>query len=156
MDWWINEKEKSGVVDNRPKCWYGKNCRTQGHNPDHAARLNHACHEIPVGDRYVRAPRRIPPAQQRPPLGGAGPARRASPPPPSRVVPLVLDPPVGVPVLSTAQPVTEVNASEVAVAAAVTAAEEANIPTPGAWPRPVVTTPEGFNAPTPPGPPDGL
>lgn len=144
-DWWINEKEKSGVVDNRPKCWYGKNCRTQGHNLDHATRLNHACHEIPVEERYSR---RAPPAQQRPPLGGAGPVRRPSPSAPPRVV---LDAPVGVPVLGAAQPVAVVNAPVVAVEAAVAAAEEeeeaeaADIPTPGR----LLDDNTGYSAPTP-------
>jgi len=148
MNWWINEKEKSGVVDNRPKCWYGKNCRTQGHNLDHATRLNHACHEIPAEERYAR---RAPPAQQRPPLGGAGPARRPSPPPPN-----VLGAPVGAPVLGAAQPVAAVNAPEVAAVAAVAVAEEeeaeaVDIPTPGRLldSYQVVAASEGYAAATP-------
>ncbi|KAF8443636.1 hypothetical protein BGX38DRAFT_1199257 [Terfezia claveryi] len=126
-NWWINEKEKSGVVDNRPKCWYGVNCRTQGHNLDHATRLNHACHETPAEERYAR---RAPRAQQRPPLGGAGPARRASPP---RHPHVALDAPVGVPVIGVAQPVAAINALEIAAAATVAAVEEeaVDIPTPG-------------------------
>eukprot|EP00033_Pygsuia_biforma_P002830 GCRY01003124.1.p1 GENE.GCRY01003124.1~~GCRY01003124.1.p1 ORF type:complete len:504 (+),score=80.84 GCRY01003124.1:330-1841(+) len=30
-------------VHSRPNCWYGRNCRTQRHNPSHASRLNHIC-----------------------------------------------------------------------------------------------------------------
>ncbi|KAF8422914.1 hypothetical protein EV426DRAFT_669739 [Tirmania nivea] len=123
MNWWITEKEKSGVVDNRPKCWYGKNCRTQRHNPDHAARLNHACHEIPLEERRVPLP------QQRPPLGNAG---RHPPLTPRRIM---LDAPVGVPELGAAQPAAAVNAPEVAtVAAAQGEAEAADLPTFGGSP----------------------
>ena len=59
MDWWICEKHRSDVVDQRDNCWYGKNCRTQNHNPDHAARLSHSCHETPAAERVNRHPRRI-------------------------------------------------------------------------------------------------
>lgn len=30
-------------ISNRENCWYGHECRTQRHNPQHAARLNHIC-----------------------------------------------------------------------------------------------------------------
>lgn len=58
ISWWIHERESTGYVDNRAKCWYGRGCRTQAHNPGHAARLIHACDEIPAGRRRNDAPAR--------------------------------------------------------------------------------------------------
>ncbi|KAI5811499.1 hypothetical protein DFH27DRAFT_648828 [Peziza echinospora] len=51
IDWWIDERERVGLVDNRDKCWYGKGCRTQTHNRAHADRLIHACNEVPASER---------------------------------------------------------------------------------------------------------
>ena len=31
------------AVRKRGDCWWGHGCRTQGHNTDHAQRLNHIC-----------------------------------------------------------------------------------------------------------------
>jgi len=39
----IPNNELPGSVTSRSNCWYGKECRTQQHNPDHARRLNHIC-----------------------------------------------------------------------------------------------------------------
>ncbi|EPS43064.1 hypothetical protein H072_2863 [Dactylellina haptotyla CBS 200.50] len=50
-DYLISERERLGWTDIRTKCWYGKNCRTQRHNPDHCARLNHVCNETPQEGR---------------------------------------------------------------------------------------------------------
>lgn len=32
-------------VRDRENCWYGRGCRTQGHRPDHAERMNHICEQ---------------------------------------------------------------------------------------------------------------
>lgn len=32
-------------VTRRPNCWYGKECRTQFHNPQHAQNFNHVCYQ---------------------------------------------------------------------------------------------------------------
>lgn len=58
VNWWIHERESSGYVDNREKCWYGRGCRTQIHNQDHARRLCHSCEEIPAARRRNDAPPR--------------------------------------------------------------------------------------------------
>lgn len=58
VSWWIHERESTGYVDNRVKCWYGRGCRTQVHNPEHAARLIHACDEVPAASRQNGAPPR--------------------------------------------------------------------------------------------------
>ncbi|KAA8901867.1 hypothetical protein FN846DRAFT_104393 [Sphaerosporella brunnea] len=58
MNWWIWFQERNGIVDNRVKCWYGLNCRTQRHNDNHAARLNHACWVTPEAERVSNAPPR--------------------------------------------------------------------------------------------------
>ncbi|KAF3920603.1 hypothetical protein ABW21_db0202338 [Orbilia brochopaga] len=50
-DFMISQRERLGWVDNRPNCWYGKNCRTQRHNLDHCARLCHVCAETPQEER---------------------------------------------------------------------------------------------------------
>ncbi|KAF3186108.1 hypothetical protein TWF788_003576 [Orbilia oligospora] len=47
----ISERERLGWTDLRPRCWYGKNCRTQRHNPDHCARLSHIWDEVPLEER---------------------------------------------------------------------------------------------------------
>lgn len=39
----------------RPKCWYGHECRTRGHNYSHAERYSHACWPVPPGQRTVRS-----------------------------------------------------------------------------------------------------
>ncbi|KAK6529805.1 hypothetical protein TWF281_008964 [Arthrobotrys megalospora] len=57
-DFLVSERERIGWTDIRSKCWYGKNCRTQRHNPDHCARLNHICDEVPVGERREARPAR--------------------------------------------------------------------------------------------------
>lgn len=57
VSWWIHERESTGYVDNRVKCWYGRGCRTQVHNPEHAARLIHACDEVPAAHRRSAPPR---------------------------------------------------------------------------------------------------
>lgn len=36
--WWIAEKEGAGVYDGREKCWYGYECRTMTHRPQHRDR----------------------------------------------------------------------------------------------------------------------
>mmetsp|Transcript_10440 Transcript_10440/g.17073 ORF Transcript_10440/g.17073 Transcript_10440/m.17073 type:complete len:517 (+) Transcript_10440:42-1592(+) len=41
----IPQEELPQEVASRADCWYGKNCRTQRHNPDHAKRLNHICEQ---------------------------------------------------------------------------------------------------------------
>ncbi|KAK6529154.1 hypothetical protein TWF694_004366 [Orbilia ellipsospora] len=58
-DFLVSERDRLGWTDTRTKCWYGKNCRTQRHNPDHCARLNHVCEETPQEGRRERqhAPR---------------------------------------------------------------------------------------------------
>jgi len=33
-------------IQDRPNCWYGKECTTQGHNPDHAKKYNHICENM--------------------------------------------------------------------------------------------------------------
>lgn len=58
VSWWIHERESTGYVDNRTRCWYGRGCRTQVHNPDHARRLVHACDETPAVGRRAHAPPR--------------------------------------------------------------------------------------------------
>lgn len=57
LNWWCAEKESEGYTDARSKCWYGKACRTQFHNLEHAAKLSHACDEVPVHERRNTAPR---------------------------------------------------------------------------------------------------
>ncbi|KAF8601466.1 hypothetical protein BDV93DRAFT_524646 [Ceratobasidium sp. AG-I] len=48
--WWTSKKE-AGVfppeVANLPNCWYGRECRTQSHNVQHAERYNHNCDPQP-------------------------------------------------------------------------------------------------------------
>ncbi|KAF8533920.1 hypothetical protein BDD12DRAFT_462255 [Trichophaea hybrida] len=58
MKWWIWRQENSQIEDERVKCWYGYQCRTQHHRPDHAERLNHACEPIPEEQRINNAPSR--------------------------------------------------------------------------------------------------
>ncbi|KAF8247605.1 hypothetical protein K440DRAFT_295769 [Wilcoxina mikolae CBS 423.85] len=58
MKWWIWYQENSQIEDERVKCWYGYQCRTQNHNSDHAKRLNHACEPIPPEQRRNNAPSR--------------------------------------------------------------------------------------------------
>lgn len=58
VSWWIHERESTGYVDNRVKCWYGRECRTQAHNSEHAARLIHACDEVPAARRRNGVPPR--------------------------------------------------------------------------------------------------
>lgn len=69
-DWWKATKATRNVWDDRPKCWYGWNCRTMHHNHEHReryqctlflvllggvlmtfARLNHMCPETPADQR---------------------------------------------------------------------------------------------------------
>jgi hypothetical protein len=38
MLWWIDYQQTEGIVDSRRNCWYGYDCRTQRHNPAHAAK----------------------------------------------------------------------------------------------------------------------
>lgn len=33
-------------IKNRPKCWYGVNCKTMIHNEDHAKKLDHICEQV--------------------------------------------------------------------------------------------------------------
>ncbi|KAI0768570.1 hypothetical protein BD413DRAFT_563060 [Trametes elegans] len=42
MLWWRETKRQKGM-QNQEDCWYGYNCRTMTHRPQHAARLNHLC-----------------------------------------------------------------------------------------------------------------
>lgn len=42
----ISQDELPASVTTRNDCWYGRNCRTQRHKPDHARRLNHICEQI--------------------------------------------------------------------------------------------------------------
>lgn len=58
VSWWIHERESTGFVDNRVKCWHGRGCRTQVHNHQHAVKLIHACHETPAASRQNNAPPR--------------------------------------------------------------------------------------------------
>ena len=39
----IPKQDLPGTTGNRPECYYGKNCRTQKHNPQHQQRYNHVC-----------------------------------------------------------------------------------------------------------------
>ncbi|EWC46259.1 hypothetical protein DRE_04430 [Drechslerella stenobrocha 248] len=59
-EYMITQRDRLGYTDTRPKCWYGKNCRTQRYNSDHCARLNHLCEETPLEERRQAAapPRR--------------------------------------------------------------------------------------------------
>eukprot|EP00742_Colponemidia_sp_Colp-10_P007413 GILJ01007980.1.p1 GENE.GILJ01007980.1~~GILJ01007980.1.p1 ORF type:complete len:538 (+),score=49.30 GILJ01007980.1:40-1614(+) len=41
----LNDDELPAEAQNRSNCWYGKNCRTQTHNLNHAKRLNHICEQ---------------------------------------------------------------------------------------------------------------
>jgi len=41
----IPETELPARARGRPKCWYGRNCRTQNHKPQHAERLDHICEQ---------------------------------------------------------------------------------------------------------------
>ena len=41
----IPKEELPEWVGRRVDCWYGRHCRTQGRNPDHARRLNHICEQ---------------------------------------------------------------------------------------------------------------
>ncbi|EJD48649.1 hypothetical protein AURDEDRAFT_150800 [Auricularia subglabra TFB-10046 SS5] len=43
--WWYRQKLLGRVLNEtvREDCWYGYECRTQTHKPEHAARLNHLC-----------------------------------------------------------------------------------------------------------------
>ncbi|KAG8939831.1 hypothetical protein FRC03_005952 [Tulasnella sp. 419] len=44
--WWVAERAKGllpAAVRELDDCWYGIECRTQVHNPDHASRLKHVC-----------------------------------------------------------------------------------------------------------------
>ncbi|KAF9817511.1 hypothetical protein IEO21_03362 [Rhodonia placenta] len=40
--WWRERKEQEGKPV-LPNCWYGWNCRTMTHRPQHASKLNHLC-----------------------------------------------------------------------------------------------------------------
>ncbi|RVD83489.1 uncharacterized protein DFL_007876 [Arthrobotrys flagrans] len=57
-DFLISERERLGWTDARSRCWYGKNCRTQRHNPDHCARLSHVWDEVPAEERRETRPAR--------------------------------------------------------------------------------------------------
>ncbi|KAK6497784.1 hypothetical protein TWF481_012186 [Arthrobotrys musiformis] len=57
-DFLISERERLGWTDIRSRCWYGKNCRTQRHNPDHCARLSHVWDEVPAAERREERPAR--------------------------------------------------------------------------------------------------
>ena len=39
----LPNSELPDAVTRRANCWYGKDCRTQAHNRQHAERLNHIC-----------------------------------------------------------------------------------------------------------------
>uniref|UniRef100_A0A7S0FBG8 RING-type domain-containing protein n=2 Tax=Pyrodinium bahamense TaxID=73915 RepID=A0A7S0FBG8_9DINO len=41
----IPEGELPERARGRPRCWYGRHCRTQGHKPEHAQRLDHICEQ---------------------------------------------------------------------------------------------------------------
>lgn len=48
FDWWKEERKRSldrgdNILPDRPDCWYGRECRTQTHNRNHAERYNHVC-----------------------------------------------------------------------------------------------------------------
>ncbi|KAK6334097.1 hypothetical protein TWF696_002599 [Orbilia brochopaga] len=61
IEFLVSERERLGWIDDRPRCWYGRNCNTQTHNPDHCARLSHVWEELPRGERRdarYTAPRR--------------------------------------------------------------------------------------------------
>ncbi|KAI5850045.1 hypothetical protein BZA05DRAFT_400727 [Tricharina praecox] len=57
MRWWIWYQKQHGIKDDRVKCWYGFQCRTQTHSRSHAERLNHACEATPLTERVNDAPR---------------------------------------------------------------------------------------------------
>ncbi|KAK6354347.1 hypothetical protein TWF730_008754 [Orbilia blumenaviensis] len=57
-DFLISERERLGWTDARSRCWYGKECRTQRHNPDHCARLSHVWNQVPVEERREVRPAR--------------------------------------------------------------------------------------------------
>ncbi|KAK6334726.1 hypothetical protein TWF718_010174 [Orbilia javanica] len=59
-DFLISERERLGWTDIRSRCWYGRNCRTQRHNPDHCARLSHVWDEVPAEARREARPARPP------------------------------------------------------------------------------------------------
>ena len=42
----IDSDDLPAIARSRPSCWYGKNCRTQNHNPDHCVRYNHICEQV--------------------------------------------------------------------------------------------------------------
>lgn len=41
----IPDGELPARARGRRSCWYGRGCRTQGHKPDHASKLNHICEQ---------------------------------------------------------------------------------------------------------------
>jgi len=64
VDFVVQEREALGFVDTRPKCWYGKGCRTQHHRPAHAQRLQHLCDETRAESRDEQNRARAPQAVQ--------------------------------------------------------------------------------------------
>ncbi|KAH7340680.1 hypothetical protein B0J17DRAFT_652392 [Rhizoctonia solani] len=79
---WKRKKENGEVqvpalAPNISNCWYGRECRTQGHNALHAARFNHDCNPRPQG-RAQPAPPAPDPAPAQP--QGQDPAQPAVPP----------------------------------------------------------------------------
>ncbi|EPQ54519.1 hypothetical protein GLOTRDRAFT_139095 [Gloeophyllum trabeum ATCC 11539] len=45
-EWWLERKRAEGIAVPAENCWYGYNCRTQAHRPQHASKLNHLCEPI--------------------------------------------------------------------------------------------------------------
>ncbi|KAJ7657235.1 hypothetical protein DFH06DRAFT_1197720 [Mycena polygramma] len=41
--WFLEKRQLDPTWVQPENCWYGYNCRTQGHKPDHGRKLNHLC-----------------------------------------------------------------------------------------------------------------
>jgi len=59
--WWSNERAVGNIdptIAGLDHCWYGRECRTQTHNANHASRYNHVCENTSVarGRASAQAP----------------------------------------------------------------------------------------------------
>ena len=76
----IPPAELPATVTGRPDCWYGTTCRTQTHNAQHAARLNHICQ--PTRGASGGRPLGSPAAPHAAAAAAAGPLSPCPAPPP--------------------------------------------------------------------------
>ncbi|KAG8769250.1 hypothetical protein FRC12_005076 [Ceratobasidium sp. 428] len=85
--WWEAKKQAGALpaaITDLPKCWYGRECRTQSHNVNHAQRFSHDCD-----------PRPQPQAQPQPPPPPQPPQPHVDPQPqPQQPVAAMMPPPV--------------------------------------------------------------